>query len=353
MKVLLLQGQISSYNVEVYNLIATKCNLTLGYYDKDQTDGDSLFNKIYLKPIKIGPFVFLKDVHKIAKEFDIVCIMPDLHVVSYCLIPFLPHKYKVANWGIGFRVSYIHPYDVNRKHNFLDWVYKKLLMACDASIFYMEKAKEFWKNDKDFQLDRVFVAPNTTKVESIEIIPENKKSFLFVGTLYKGKGLDILLHYYLEYVKRVSSPYSLVIVGKGEERERLESFVEENDLHSYVHFLGAIYEEKKLAQCFANALLCISPSQAGLSVPKSMGYGVPFVTRKDAITGGEIYHIDNGVNGITYEKDSQLLDILISASEDRGYYIRMGQKAKEYYDNHATIQHRANAVINVFTQMNS
>lgn len=345
LKVLILQNQISSYNVELYNMLSEECDLTIGHYDVDQSIGKSHFKKHFFKPTRLGPFIFLKGVRKYAKQFDVVSIMCDLHVFDYWSLPFFPHNYKIVNWGIGFRVSYTHPYDVDRKHNFLDWAEKKVMKSCDASIFYMEKAKEFWRNDKDFDMTRVFVAPNTTNVVPIDIIPEKKKEFLFVGTLYKGKGLDILLSSYKTFISQSNNKIPLSIVGKGEERENLERYVKDNDLEQYVSFLGPIYDEDKLAQCFAKALLCFSPNQAGLSVPKSMGYGVPFVTRKNAITGGEIFHITPNENGFMYDKDEDLLDIMLSAADNPDRFVEMGMKAKEYYDNNATVSHRVKAVM--------
>jgi hypothetical protein len=101
----------------------------------------------------------------------------------------------------------------------------------------------------------------------------------------------------------------------------------ENGLAESVIFHGAIYDEKELSVHFKNALLCISPHQAGLSVAKSMGYGVPFVTYKEAITGGERYHITDGVNGILYENDADLVDIIINASNGSDQYVEMGKMA--------------------------
>lgn len=346
-KLLILQNELSAYNVPVYNIIAEQYDLTVGYYQKDKSKEECKFTKKHFETKTIGSLCFVKGLRRFAKGFDVVSIIPDMHVISYCLMPFLPHSYKLTNWSIGFRVSYVHPYVTTRKHTFADHVFKLILSHCDASIFYMEKAKEFWQST-NFDLNKVFIAPNTTTVLPIEIDANTKNNFLFVGTLYKGKGLDLLLHAYKKAVEDANIGNELHIVGDGEERQNIETFVKENHLEGKVVLHGAIFDEKVLAHHFSEALLCISPTQGGLSCPKSMGYGVPFVTKTSAITGGEIYHITPGVNGIMYDEDDELEKILIEAAQKPEKYIEMGRKAKNYYDSHATIENMAQGAMAAF-----
>ena len=346
-RVLILQNEISAYNVPVYNLISEHYNLTLGFYLKDKSKQVCNFEKKSFGIKRAGPLTFVKGLRKYAKNFDVVCIVPDMHVVSYCLLPFLPRKYKVVNWSIGFRVSYEHPYVTNRGHIFADRVFQAILSRCDASVFYMEKSKEFWQGTS-LDMNKVFVAPNTTEVEPVEIIPEKKRNLLFVGTLYRGKGLDKLLTSVRDVVLKGYRNVHLTIVGDGKCRKELEDYVTDNGIQGNVTFTGAIFDEKVLAGHFAEALLCISPTQGGLSCPKSMGYGVPFVTRKDAITGGEIYHITPDVNGILYENDEDLTTIIEDSCRTPEKYVKMGIAAKDYYDNHATIKHMADGAMNAF-----
>ena len=56
-------------------------------------------------------------------------------------------------------------------------VIQKVLSACDANIFYINKSREFWKNT-NLRMDNIFEAINTTDVEKIEFKPELKKDFL-------------------------------------------------------------------------------------------------------------------------------------------------------------------------------
>ena len=171
---------------------------------------------------------------------------------------------------------------------------------------------------------------------------------MFVGTLYKGKGLDVLIDSFRQALEISGKEARLVIIGDGEMRDDIERHINSNNLQDSVELLGPIFDEIKLAKEFQRSLLCISPNQGGLTCPKSMGYGVPFVCHKDAITGGEIYHITNGVNGIIYQSDKDLIDILVDAINNQQKYIEMGQMAKNYYDNNATIRHMANGAIQAF-----
>ena len=346
-KVLICQNELSGYNVPVYNIIAEHFDLTVAFYLKDKSNSDCKFKKLRLSAKEIGPFTFISHIRRISTQYDVVSILPNLRVLSYFILPFLPRNNKIVNWSIGFRASYTHPYMVNRKHIFADRLFQWCLNRCDASIFYMDKAKEFWRNTS-LDMNKVFVAPNTTDVVPIVIKKEGKTNFLFVGTLYKGKGLDKLMNSYLNAVVKENIKNQLHIVGAGEERDNLEKFVSTNGLNERVFFHGAIYDENKLAECFSKALICISPTQGGLSVPKSMGYGVPFITRKDAITGGEIYHITPNENGLMYENDEELTSIMIDCAKNSKKYIEMGIKAKDYYDSHATVNHMAQGAMNAF-----
>lgn len=346
-RLLILKNEISIYNVPVFNKIAERYDLTVGYYLKDKSEQECHFRKKCFAFYRIGPLIFVKGLRAFTKSFDLVCFVPDMHVFSYCVIPFLSHTFKVVSWSIGFRVSYEHPYITTRRHTFADRVFQSIISHCDASIFYMEKAKDFWCRTK-LNMNNIFVAPNTTQVIPIDIIGDNKRIFLFVGTLYKGKGLDLLLESYKHAVDKAHISNELHIIGDGCERHNIETYIQENGLEGKVFLHGAIYNELVLASFFKNALLCISPTQGGLSVPKSMGYGVPFVTKGNSITGGEIYHIDPGENGILYQQDRELESILIDAGTNPTKYVEMGIKAKDYYDKYATIDCMAEGAMTAF-----
>lgn len=344
-KVLILYNDIKNYRVETWNIVAEQYDIDVAYPLNDESTTVCNFGKIHFKAKKLGPFFIVpNEIKSRYNNYDVIIYMPNFRYPSYCILPFKRRKYKVIPWGIGFRVSYTRPYDVNRKHTIWDSLYAKVLNHSDAIIMYMEKAKEFW-SPKELNFEKIFIAPNTVRVKDIPMNPSNRTDFLFVGTLYAGKGLDKLISSYAKVKETVGVNNKLHIVGKGDRREYLEEMVKELNLTDEVLFHGAIYDEEVLSQLFAKSVLCISPTQAGLTAPKSLGYGTPFVCRKDAITGGEMYHVTNGVNGVFYDNDDDLYDIMKDAIVNPEKYQKMCVAAKEYYVNHATNRHMAQGVI--------
>lgn len=343
--IIVLQNEISSYNVDFYNCLTKNYKVSVAYLTSDKSKKDCLFNKIELESFKLGPFVLVHHLRKIIQEYDVVIYSSSFNLPSFYLLPLYgPSKIKYLTWGIGFRCSYDHPYLTQRKHTIMDYFASIIGNLADANIFYMSKAKEFWHNTS-YKLDKVFIAPNTVHVNPIQINKEKKKDILFVGTLYRGKGIDLLLEAFNKVVSKIKTDSKLIIVGSGDMYNEIKQYINTNHLDDKVILKGAIYDENLLSKEFEKALVCVSPTQGGLSCPKSMGYGVPFVCRKDAITGGEIYHINNGKTGIMYDSDEDLPTIILEAITKPAKYIEMGIAAKKYYDTSATIEHMAQGAI--------
>lgn len=338
MKVLIFQRIIPQYRVPFYNALNEKVDLTVAYYMDEKLGKGCQFKTIKLKEKIWGPIHIQKGVKQLAKQYDVVAVGTDLHAINYIMIPFRSHKYKLLSWGIGFRASHSHPYLVERKHNFLDRITEIILSKCDANVFYMPQAKLFWKGTSLDQ-EKMFVAPNTVEVANVEYNSAKKKNIAFVGTLYKSKGVDALLRSIDEAKKVANNSFFVDIVGDGPCRQELEELRDNLNLQDCVKFHGSIFDRNALGEIYANAICCVSPHQAGLSVCTSMGNGVPFITQSDSITGGEIFHITNGENGVLYKNDDELTEIIVDVINNPSKFVEMGKRAQSYYDNNATIQH--------------
>lgn len=346
--VLLIQESLVYYRIPVYKLISERVNLTIGYTDGNDASLEDDLNVIKFNKITVFGLHFIKNgFTKLCKNYDVVIIMSDLHYVSYCILPFLKRTYKVIPWTIGIRASYTKRYDFTRKKDFLDIVFLKIMQNSDAVIFYMEQPKLFWKKKIDHK--SIFIAHNTVKVLDVDLTFQikDKKSILFLGTLYKEKKIYELIEAFIKAKRSfVKKPFfTLDIIGAGEELENINKLVSDNNLEDSIILHGAVYDEKVLASFFNKAILCVSPDQAGLSVVKSMGYGVPFVTRSTAITGGEKFNIRNSVNGLFYDDELELKQIIVDAFNNPDVFLEMGKRAIEHYKSKATIENMANNVL--------
>lgn len=346
-KVLLLQEDITNYRIPIYNLIGKEVDLTVAYTNTYAPHENINFSVLNLIVKRIGPIKYTPELSKIRKNYDVIIIIPHLKCINFWLLAFFKNGQKIISWSNGSRASYTTPFDFNRKIELTDILYWNILKKCHANILYIKEAIP-WLVKHGIKKETLFIANNTTDVYR-NTAQYNRNIFLFVGTLYKKKGLDILLSSYSKLIRESTNIEiipKLVIIGKGEEREELEQYVIENGIKDKVIFTGAIYDEKILSDYFAKAIMCISPNQAGLSVLKSFGYGVPFITNKKAITGGEIVNIKHEYNGILMNDSSELYNILLESVNNPMKFLKMGENAKKYYEEYATPQKMAQGVLN-------
>jgi glycosyltransferase involved in cell wall biosynthesis len=243
------------------------------------------------------------------------------------LLFYKKRKFKIILWGIGIRASYTHGFGEKTMWDKLRFY---LMRKADALVFYSNYPIDIYKEQK-FPKNKLFVANNTVLVNSYAN-NNVRDSIIFIGTLYKQKKIYELLESYNEAFKKNGTIPRLEIIGHGDEYENIHEWISTNKLSEHVFLRGKIYDEPILASYFCKAIACISPGQAGLSVLKSMGYAVPFITKKNAITGGEIFNIESGMSGILYEKDSELVDIILDIALSPSKYIDMGISAKKHYD---------------------
>jgi len=87
-------------------------------------------------------------------------------------------------------------------------------------------------------------------------------------------------------------------------------------------------------------------NKQGCLFSKSMGYGVPYISSKDAITGGELLNIHNGKDGIIMDDESQLTEVIRDIAMHRDKYLEMGRKAQEFCNEYRTPQHMADGLWN-------
>lgn len=98
---------------------------------------------------------------------------------------------------------------------------------------------------------------------------------IFVGRLTRQKELDKLIYAVAE-LRKSNRLFNLLIVGDGPQRKELEKLA--SSLSGQIHFYGACYDELELGKMIANADLCVSPGEVGLTAMHVLTYGTPVCT---------------------------------------------------------------------------
>ena len=348
-KVLLLQECVFQYRIPILKIIAEQIDLEVATYSRHGSIPTDLPFLIHdLKIRRFGPFKFVPGLREMCDRFDVVITQPHLSNPDFCRVPFVRgRRYKALSWSIGTEASYTIKYSLEDPHTLKSKLYGMILKACDANIFYMPQPKARWIQ-AGLDPASLFVAHNTVEALPVSYSSLGRKHFLFVGTLFREKRVDLLITAWRDAYLAAGIPDdfpSLNIVGGGSIESELIALADSMGLGEKVIFHHAVFEEDRLADLFTHALLCLSPHQAGLSVLKSFAYGTPFVTRKDAATGGEILNITDGETGVLYDNDSDLVDILLDAWRHPERYYRMGQKAYDFYHSEASPEAMASGVV--------
>lgn len=333
LKLLIIQETISDYNIPLYEELNKEYDITVLHSDSKCASKQYTFKTIFVPWRKMYKLRLHKqNLIKIAANYDVVVCTMSLSYIYFWLMAYLPRKYKLIYWGIGVAASYDDRYDSKQK---IAKLFKLWIEKSDAVVFYCEYPKEKYTN-LGVNPEKLFVANNTCSVNDI-VLNNDRNRFLFVGSLYAQKKVDVLIEqYYKAYVQNCDLP-ELYIVGDGSEYGSLKQLIQRKSLNSKIHLLGEIKDEEVLKDLFKASLLCFSPDQAGLSVLKAMGYGNVFVTHRDAITGGERFNVQDKITGILLNDFEEISEIMLDSVKNKDKYIQIGQTAYDFYWNKRTI----------------
>jgi glycosyltransferase involved in cell wall biosynthesis len=338
MKILIITELLSPYRIPFWETLALNLDieLTVAHTEsKYLNEKTGVFNQIIYNKRSFSGLFFTKTKSLInhSKEYDLIICMFNIRFLNiYHLL--LLNKTPVVLWGIGLSSD-----NGFGKKNFL---FDRIRIFCAKKaaslIFYSDLPFTFYIKNGLIR-DKLFIAQNTIKWQATPDFERERDSFLFIGSLYQTKRIDLLIEAINILRAKVHQPIKLIIVGNGDQKSNLMRLVSELNLEEIVFFKGSINDENELQRLYDQSILCISPGQAGLTILQSMAAGVAFVTSSDAITGGEISSIENGKTGITYDgKMNTLIDIMEDALTDKSKYIQIGKNARRKYEKNFKIE---------------
>lgn len=145
---------------------------------------------------------------------------------------------------------------------------------------------------------------------------KNPKRLLYVGSMVKRKGLDLLI----EALKYVNSDYELRIVGGGskDEIDSIKHLAQKNGILEKVVFCG-FKQDIELVKEYKEAFLFVLPSREdcfGLVLVEALAMGVPIIASKYAdVAYDTIEEYKNGIIVDPYDKEKFAMAIESALNE--------------------------------------
>ena len=186
-----------------------------------------------------------------------------------------------------------------------------------------------------FEVDKVSIVPNSL-LNSFPVRPEEKTGtetgILFVGRLRRGSGLSLLLQVMARLKKEGGFPFTLHVVGDGEEAEDLRRTAADA---AWISWHGAA-SDAELREISRECLFGCYPGSAGLSVVHMLSLSLPVIIHDDLSSheGPEPSYVEEGVSGFLYERDraeQSLYELLQKVAGDPSQLSRMQRASFEAY----------------------
>jgi 1,2-diacylglycerol 3-alpha-glucosyltransferase len=164
-------------------------------------------------------------------------------------------------------------------------------------------------------------------------LPSGKR-ILFVSRLAKDKEIDVLIRLMPRVCQAVDA--QLLLVGRGDDRERLEELTASLNLQSCVHFLGFVPEEDMPALYRASDLFAIASTCEVQSLPtlQAAATALPIVAA-NAMALPELVH--DGVNGylVSPHEPEIMAEAILRILDDSTLAAQMGQASLAIAQRHA------------------
>ena len=219
----------------------------------------------------------------------------------------------LMRWKIAIIYDGSSPNTDFRDSSFRTFVRRILVRFADAFVCNSNAGKKYLVEALNIPEDKIFtrtyLVPDAGALMKPleETEPPNwelkRPIFLYVGRLTSRKGIKTLLEAAAILKSQGYVDYSLLIVGKGDQREELEAFVKERHFEDQVMWGGWV-EYGNLGSYFQQADVFVFPTFEdvwGMVVPEAMVFGKPVLCSNGAASCELIV---SGENGYIFEPSS-------------------------------------------------
>lgn len=298
------------YKISIFNKLSAclegkGCKLIIWYRKVFDPNNECSFSFISDTPMD------LRNYGKVLKEKNIDAVINILFKKDPGYVFYFRSILKTRRLKIPI-IFYGHGIDKQKDHWLRNILYNLTYFLFDGIILYTPAEREkLWKR---FQY-KITCANNTLDIgnmgiqESKELLKtryqiREQKVILTTGRLHKRKRIGILSDIFIRNFRN-SPDVAWVLVGPDLSEDVSKAI---NGLEN-VHFLGPVYDRKKMAEIFSMADLYCVPGALGLGIVEAFYWGLPVVTM--AVNHGpEAYYLREGHNSLI-AKDIKELELMI------------------------------------------
>lgn len=293
-------------NRNLYNL-NEKVNIK---FEEDLVNKNFIL-KIYLKLLKIlniktGIFNREKFVNKLAKVYYPLKIQNNLikylNSNKYDIVIGVAGYYslllgiisdqlaaKIIGWQHNSYEAYLK--NKGRYHWNQDVLFEKYISRLDKYLVLTEHDKNMFFYENKIESSVMY---NPRSFSSNEKCDVRKKQFLAAGRFNYQKGFDLLINSFYEFSK-MDSDWNLVIVGEGEEKNKILKLIEKYNLKNRISIENFT---DNIKEYFLNSSVLLLPSRwegMPMIVLESLEMGVPIISYDIGAIEGLV---DNGQEGL-------------------------------------------------------
>ncbi len=318
-KALVFYTYLPPWRIDVFNEMGEYYDLTIIFLNPD-SKGFTYNRELLIKKLNAECIFLTKGINFKSKSFrfGIITLIKKYKPVVVFSHEYSPTSVLIASC-IKFKfitTKYIITTSDNLSmaesvHGFKKIARRFVLKYSDGIIVYSEIVKN-WYN-KQFPYLKVEVCPNIQNPKSLlnhlhdfsgitanyrnKYGLQDSKVILYIGRLTHVKGLDLLIEAFSRINKQ---EFKLILVGEGEQKEKLQKLVTVLNINDKVIFPG-YFDDKMLYAWYSLANFFVLPSRFepfGAVVNEALVYGCPVLASKYI---GALDYIQEDYNGLIFD----------------------------------------------------
>ena len=216
-------------------------------------------------------------------------------------------------------------------HNDNEKYINEIVNGCkklDYLVVVSEELRKFYSNK--FDTTKVVNIPNIVDNIPEELSSLENKRLVSVGRLSKEKGYMSLLEIFNELHKKYND-WILDIIGDGDEKEKLQKYIDDNKLNDYVILHG--FQDKKYIDDILHRssiyLMTSYTESFGIVLIEAMSHGIPCISFTSAQGANEI--IINNENGylVKDRNKDEYIKRISTLIDDYELRKKMGKNARD------------------------